>query len=256
MSVGRTVTQEKIDEAVRRLVEVARPTRIILFGSAARGELHEQSDLDLMVVLPEPPMPSHGAAVSRFYSALAGIPMAKDIVVVTEDRLAELGDRPSLVYREALRDGKVIYEAPDVSPQRRPRRSSQPSDAGLPHTWLAHARSDLASARILRANPDVLPEQAGFHAQQSVEKALKAVLLARNVDIPSTHDLENLVDEITSRGMAVPAEVTEAKALTRFAVEMRYPNPDEITDEEIDDAIRIAEATLAWATPLVPVPPT
>src|SRR4051794_8287700 len=103
MSVGRTVTQEKIDEAVRRLVEVAQPSRIILFGSAARGDLHEHSDVDLMVVLPEPPAPSHGAAVSRFYSALAGIPMAKDIVVVTEDRLAELGDRPSLVYREALR---------------------------------------------------------------------------------------------------------------------------------------------------------
>jgi HEPN domain-containing protein len=124
----------------------------------------------------------------------------------------------------------------------------------LPHTWLAHARSDLASARILRANPDVLPEQAGFHAQQSVEQAVKAVLLARNVDIPYTHDLGNLVDEVTSRGMAVPTEVTEAKALTRFAVEMRYPNPDEVTEAEIDDAIRIAEATLAWAIPLVPVP--
>jgi HEPN domain-containing protein/predicted nucleotidyltransferase len=252
MSVGWTVTQEKIDEAVRRLVEVARPTRIILFGSAARGELHEHSDLDLMVVLPEPPVPSHGAVVTRFYSALAGIPMAKDIVVVTEDRLAELGDRPSLVYREALREGKVVYEAPNVSPGRRPRRQSQPSDAGLPHTWLAHARSDLASARILRANPDVLPEQAGFHAQQSVEKAVKAVLLARNVDIPHTHNLEDLVDELTSRGIAVPTEVAEAGALTRFAVEMRYPNPEEVTDEEINDAIRIAEATVTWATPLVP----
>ena len=134
-------------------------------------------------------MPSHGAAVTRFYSALAGIPMAKDIVVVTEDRLAELGDRPSLVYREALREGKVVYEAPDESPRRRSRRPSKPSDAGLPHTWLAHARSDLASAKLLRANSDILPEQAGFHAQQSAEKAVKAVLLARNVDIPYTHDL-------------------------------------------------------------------
>jgi HEPN domain-containing protein/predicted nucleotidyltransferase len=254
MNAGRAVTQEKIDEAVRRLVEVARPSRIILFGSAARGELDERSDVDLMVVLSEPPLPSHGAAVTRFYSALAGIPMAKDIIVVTEDRLAEVGDRPSLVYREALREGKVIYEAPEVSPRRRSRRTSKPSDAGLPHTWLAHARSDLASATLLRANPDVLPEQAAFHAQQAVEKAVKAVLLARHVDIPYTHDLEALVDEVTSRGMRVPTEVTEAKALTRFAIEMRYPNPEEITDAEIDDAIRIAAATLAWATPLVPVP--
>lgn len=46
----------------------------------------------------------------------------------------------------------------------------------------------------------------------------------------------------------------ESKALTRFAVEMRYPNLEEITEADIDDAIRIAEATLAWAAPLVPVP--
>lgn len=181
MSVSRVVTQEKIDEAIRRLVEVARPSRIILFGSAARGELHDRSDVDLMVVLPDAPAPSHGAAVSRFYSALAGIPMAKDIVVVTEERLAKLEDRPSLVYREALREGKVVYEAPGVSPRRGRSGKSKPTDVGLPHTCLAHARIDLASARVLRATPDVLPEQAGFHAQQAVEKAVKAVLLARNV---------------------------------------------------------------------------
>src|SRR5215212_5669541 len=199
MTVSRTVTQEKIDEAVRRLVEVARPSRIILFGSAARGELDERSDIDLMVVLPEPPEPSHG---------------------------------------------------------RKGPRGSKSSDTSLPHTWLVHARSDLAAARVLRANPDILPEQAGFHAQQAIEKAIKAVLLARNVDIPYAHDVQDLVEEITRLGMAVPTEVTEAKALTRFAVEMRYPSAEEIADGDIDEAIRIAEATVAWATPLVPLPGT
>ena len=84
MTVSRAVTPEKIDEAVKRLVEVARPSRIILFGSAARGDLDEHSDVDLMVVLPEPPTPSHGEAITRMYSALAGIPMSKDLIVVTE----------------------------------------------------------------------------------------------------------------------------------------------------------------------------
>jgi predicted nucleotidyltransferase len=82
MTVGRTVMQEKIDEAVRRLVEVAKPSRIILFGSAARGELHDRSDVDLMVVLQEPPEPSHGAAVSRLYSALAEATVARATPVV------------------------------------------------------------------------------------------------------------------------------------------------------------------------------
>jgi hypothetical protein len=43
---------------------------------------------------------------------LAGIRMSKDIIVVSEERLAELGDRPSPVYREALREGRVAYEVP------------------------------------------------------------------------------------------------------------------------------------------------
>jgi HEPN domain-containing protein len=148
----------------------------------------------------------------------------------------------------------VIYEAPTVSPRRKRGKELRPSQAGLPHTWLAHARSDLVSARTLHGNPDVLPEQADFHAQQAAEKAVKAVLLARNVEFPYTHDLENLVDEATSHGMAIPAEVARAKELTRYAVETRYPNPEEITESDVADAIRIAEAVVAWATPLVPVP--
>ncbi len=263
MSVGRaatptridwSVTPEKIDAVVKRLVEVARPSRIILFGSAARGELDEHSDVDLLVVLPDEPESVRKVGL-RLDEAVSEIHMPKDILVVSEERLAELGDRPSLVYREALREGKVVYEAPIASPRRKRGKKIKPSDAGLPHSWLAHARSDLACARTLRANPDVLPEQAGFHAQQAAEKAIKAVLLARNVNFPYTHDLEDLVNEVTSHAMAAPTELEEAKTLSRFAVETRYPNPSEITDADIDGAIRIAEAVVAWATPLVPTPP-
>jgi HEPN domain-containing protein/predicted nucleotidyltransferase len=252
MSVSYAVTQEKIEATVKRLVEVARPSRIILFGSAARGDLHAHSDVDLLVVLPEQPA-RYGEAVTQIRSAIADIPMPKDIIV-SEERLAELGDRPSLVYREALREGRVVYEAPTVSPRRQGGRRLQPSDAGLPHWWWVHARSDLTAAHALRGNPDVLVEQPCFHAQQAAEKAIKAVLIARNVDFPYTRNLEDLVDEVTSRGMAVPPDVARAKELSRYAVDTRYPHAEEITESNIDDAIRIAEAVVAWATPLFPIP--
>jgi HEPN domain-containing protein/predicted nucleotidyltransferase len=254
VSVSRVVTPAKIEAAVKRLVEVAHPSRIILFGSAARGALHRDSDVDLLVVLPDEPAPSDGAVVTRMYSALADIPMSKDIIVVSEERLAELGDRPSLVYREALRTGKVVYEAPRMSPRRRGRRQLPPSDAGLPHTWLAHARSDLVVARLARSNSDVLPEQACFHAQQAVEKAVKAVLLARNVDFPYTHNLEELVNELTSRGLAVPIDLISAKELTRYAALTRYPHSERISEAQVDQAIEIAETVVSWAIPLVPTP--
>ena len=53
----------------------------------------------------------------------------------------------------------------------------------------------------------------------------------------------------------MPPDVARAEALTRYAVKTRYPNTEhEITDEHVADALRIAEATVAWATGLVTIP--
>lgn len=69
--------------------------------------------------------------------------------------------------------------------------------------WLAHARSDLKLAR-LGMGQDVLPEQICFHAQQAVEKSLKAVLLFRRIDFPFTHDLEELIETFEHAGVELP----------------------------------------------------
>ena len=251
MSVRWAVTPDKIDAAIKRVVEAAQPSRIILFGSVARGDTDEQSDLDLLVVLPDEPE-SLREVERRIDRAVAGIGMSKDILVVSEERLAELGDRPSLVYREALREGKVVYEASAVSPRRKGSKKRQPSDAGLPQWWLEHARKDLAVARLAYESDLDFAESVCFHAQQAAEKAVKAVLLERNVDFPYTHDLEKLVGEVTKRGIDVPPDVARADALTRYAVKTRYPHTEhEITDEDVTDALQIAEATVAWASGLV-----
>ena len=102
------VTPEKIDAAVRCIVEVARPNRVILFGSAARGETHRDSDADFLVVLRDADHPRQESV--RIRRALGGINMPVDIVVVSEERLRSLGDRPGLIYQEALRRGRVLYD--------------------------------------------------------------------------------------------------------------------------------------------------
>ena len=65
---------------------------------------------------------------------------------------------------------------------------------GSPKDWLAHAQSDLNLARIARVQKDILPEQSCFHAQQAVEKALKAVLLFKKIEFPLVHDIEELLE--------------------------------------------------------------
>ena len=65
---------------------------------------------------------------------------------------------------------------------------------GSPTDWLRRARSDLALAKSTPAGGDVLPESLCFHAQQSVEKAIKAVLVFSGVPFPRTHNIGTLLE--------------------------------------------------------------
>lgn len=117
-----------------------------------------------------------------------------------------------------------------------------------PEEWLSHAVSDLKLAKLGRDESDILYEQICFHAQQSVEKAFKAVLLFRKIDFPLTHDIEELIDISSEAGIAMPSEVMDAGILTPYAVETRYPGYQErITELDVNEAIIIAERVIAWA---------
>jgi HEPN domain-containing protein len=107
----------------------------------------------------------------------------------------------------------------------------RPSSAA--HSHIEHPRVDLAEA---------LRNQVAFHAERAAEKAFKAVLVHAAVEFPRTHDLQSLLLLLRNSGISVRPEIGEAAALTRFAVEARYPGDIEpITPEEVALAIEIAE---------------
>jgi len=84
---------------------VAEPEKIILFGSAARGEMRAGSDLDLMVVK----RGAHRRKLAQaIYRQLVGVGRAVDIVVVTPEDLERYRDSAGLVIAPALREGKTI----------------------------------------------------------------------------------------------------------------------------------------------------
>ncbi|GAB4256997.1 MAG: nucleotidyltransferase domain-containing protein [Thermoleophilia bacterium] len=101
--------EEVLTELVRRLVESIKPLRIILFGSAARGEMDSNSDLDVLVVMPDGVHRRRTAQAA--YRSLKGLGFAKDIVVVTESDVRQHSGNPSLVLYPALRQGKELYHA-------------------------------------------------------------------------------------------------------------------------------------------------
>ncbi len=110
---GAGMTAEQLDEVldnlVCRIVDAVRPQRIVLFGSAARGQMGPHSDLDVLVIVPDG---SHRRRTARtIYRALSGLGVAKDIIVVTETDVERFAGEPSLVIRPALREGRELYRA-------------------------------------------------------------------------------------------------------------------------------------------------
>lgn len=99
---------KKLEEIVRRVVKVARPEKIVLFGSGARETSSTHSDLDLLVITPGGI--HRGRMTEEIYMSMKGVGQAVDIVVVTQEDVERYGDNPYLVIHPALRDGKVIYE--------------------------------------------------------------------------------------------------------------------------------------------------
>lgn len=117
-----------------------------------------------------------------------------------------------------------------------------------PEEWLQHALSDLKFAKLGYESSDILFQQICFHAQQAVEKALKAVLLFSNNDFPLTHDIVQLLEIFNVAGISLPQNFNDAAVLTPYAVEIRYPGLKiEINEQEVEKAVLIAEKITSWA---------
>ena len=105
----QSLNQEALDEIIRRIVEVAAPDRIILFGSAARGEMGPHSDLDLLVI--KSGKFHRGHLAEEIYLRMHGVDYAVDAVVVTPEDIEKYRDAHALVIAPAMREGRVIYDA-------------------------------------------------------------------------------------------------------------------------------------------------
>lgn len=93
---------------VHRIAERFHPSRIILFGSQARGDTNESSDVDLMVVLNH--IPNKHRTTVEILDSLSDVPVSKDIIVVTPGEIEREGGVAGTITYEALQEGKIMYE--------------------------------------------------------------------------------------------------------------------------------------------------
>lgn len=102
-------TPEKMQAAVERLVAVAQPTKIILFGSQARGDADDRSDVDLLVIKPH--VTDRYEELVELDRSLAGILLPVDILLVSDAEFEERANQLGTVERAARQEGRVLYAA-------------------------------------------------------------------------------------------------------------------------------------------------
>jgi uncharacterized protein len=113
-----TETCEAVDSIIRDIVkavvEVSDPDRIILFGSAARGEAGPDSDVDLLVVESESSFRdgSRRSEAGRIRKALRRFPVPIDVLIFTPEEVEKWKSAVNHIIARSMREGKVLYDRP------------------------------------------------------------------------------------------------------------------------------------------------
>ena len=104
------ITNEQIEEIKKRLVETYHPSQIYIFGSYAWGTPDEESDIDLMIIVPSADsnisLPQRTVAG---YRALFGLDIAKELIILTEAEFAERSSNKNYLAYKVKHDGTCIY---------------------------------------------------------------------------------------------------------------------------------------------------
>ena len=108
------------------------------------------------------------------------------------------------------------------------------------------ADRDIQAFDALKANPQVHISMICFHAQQAVEKSLKAVLFSRRIEFKRVHDLVKLARLLSERGIVLPVPEGQLRHLNPFAVTFRYDDI-EIELTSLSNVVSVVADVRRWA---------
>jgi HEPN domain-containing protein/predicted nucleotidyltransferase len=252
----------KYDQATRHAVQVlkeANPVKIIRFGSAAWGTLHEYSDLDLCVVFERTDERPIRYVRRHLNNLLWDYYKSQDIEVQLHvyyrDTFDDYLNRQDPLVQEIVK-GEVVYEAQEQlgSPLKDKPASYGPSRfAELARMWLDVATQDLAHARSIQEIGFF--SHVCFSCQQAAEKGLKAYLFARGQTLVRTHDLIRLLDQCMSFDASFVKLGEACASLNEYYTDTRYPDTLRVgaafTREEAGAAVNYAETIIGFIRPLI-----
>ena len=106
----KTLDSKVLEQVIQRIINVLHPETIYLYGSHAYGKTHKNSDVDLLIIIHDSPLPPHRRAISA-YRALRGLFFPAEIKVITHAEFERRVKWLSSIERIVKEKGKVLYES-------------------------------------------------------------------------------------------------------------------------------------------------
>lgn len=239
------VTREAIQATCDDIVREFTPLQAILFGSYAYGTPTEDSDVDLLVVMDIPKSEFRNKAVE----IRQRIPhrFSLDLLVRSPEEIASRVSYNDWFLREITEKGDFLYgsDAAYAIGNRRSTSNAVKKEQNhmnpLTLEWIEKAEEDYDMAALARQASRPFHNSICFHAQQCIEKYLKAWLQEADVPVPRTHDLEELLTLIVPTLPAWAQWQPDFKRITEYVVDARYPG-DSATADDTQHAMRICDA--------------
>lgn len=246
LSPGR-LDRGRLRAAVDLVVERLHPEQVILFGSAARGEMSPDSDLDFLVIREREPG-AQAVDHRRWTRGRTAADVDVDVDLVLMDRSTAESGRlsASRVQGAALEEGRTVYGRAGVSLVPTGPTYHRDGHAVMKSTLFApdHADEflDQAERKWTTANSGDSghPADRCEYLQACMERALKALVVARGRRARHTHDLNVLWDQVEGGGEPIPV-VPERRVLddlSRFAGDWQYAGPGRGFSERLWAAAR------------------
>ena len=239
------VSREDIQAITDDIVREFTPLQVILFGSYAYGTPTEDSDVDLLVVMDIPKSEFRNKAIE----IRQRIPyrFGLDLLVRSPEEIAYRVSYNDWFLREITEKGELLHVSDAYhnmeSWQGTPNVVKKGKDCMNPLTleWIEKAEEDYNSANWLQQAPEPVHNSICFHAQQCIEKYLKAWLQEANLPVPRTHDLQELLALIVPTLPDWYHWQPDFKRITEYAVDSRYPG-DSATADNTQHAMHICDA--------------
>lgn len=239
--------EEILREIAVRITGAVRPWRIVLFGSRARGDPKDDSDYDIFIEV-EADRAALKEVDTQIRQLFSGSGWPLDFKVRARGEIERRRDDPGTIEWDVARDGQVLYAdpaAPSIRVSSDRVREPSPEPPESVHEWLESAERDLRHCHDLRdTGRDYSPEICWL-SHQTTEKHMKALLVARRIRPPRTHDLSELLLALRGAGFELPGLDTDCKLLTTHAITPRYPAGLDLGEEDARAAFAAAERVVA-----------